>query len=302
MKVSKRSFLIIIVVLFSLPHDLYAVSINSIVGLTPAKEQLLIRTQIKFTKKSDDPTDKDRDREDLNIPVTVVYGVSEKMALFVTVPYVIKELKSTESGSRRERGDSGLGDITLLGKYRIYTRDYPGKTSRLSILCGIKVPTGEDDEEDSFGRLPQGLQLGSGSFDPFAGVAYTWQTIDHEIDGDLSYKFNTEGANDFKFGDLLKYNIAYQKRVWPFELPEEGLYSQLNLVLELNGQYQERNKLSGVKVPDSGGHIIFLSPGIQYVTERFIAESSVQLPVIQDLNGSQVETDYIITAGIRITF
>lgn len=302
MRILKILSLIVMAVMFCLSRDLYAVSINSNIGLTPSKNQLLVRSQVRFVKKSDDPTDKDRDREDFNIPTTIIYGITEKAALFVTIPYVIKELESTESGSRRERGDFGLGDITLLGKYRIYTKDYPGKTSRLSILGGIKLPTGEDDEEDSFGRLPQNLQLGTGSSDPIIGAAYTWQTLDHEIDIDSTYKFNTEGANDFEFGDLLKYNIAYQRRVWPFELPEEGLYSQLNLVFELNGQYQAKNKADGVKIADSGGHTIFLSPGIQYVTERFILESSIQLPVIQDLNGRQVETDYIIAAGVRITF
>jgi len=299
----KAKFLLcVILAVVLVSQRVYAVSINSNIGLTPSKNQLLIRSQTRFTKKSDDPTNKDRDREDFNILTAIVYGITEKAALFVTVPYLIKELKSTEDGSGRERGDSGVGDITLLGKYRIYTKDYPSKTSRLSILGGIKLPIGEDDEEDSFGRLPQDLQLGSGSFDPIVGTAYTWQTLDNELDIDFTYKFNTEGTNDFEFGDLLKYNIAYQRRIWPFQLPEEGLYSQLNLVLELNGQYQAKNRRAGVKDADSGGRTIFLSPGIQYVTERFILESSIQLPSIQDLNGSQVETDYIIAAGMRITF
>lgn len=290
------------VLLFGLSRNVCAVSINSNIGLTPSKGQLLIRSQIRFVKKSDDPTDADRDRQDLYIPVTIVYGVTQELAFFSTIPYFDKELKSTENGTRRKRGDSGLGDITLLGKYRIYTKDYPGKTSRLSILGGIKLATGEDDKEDSFGRLPQNLQLGSGSFDPIIGAAYTWQTLGYEIDIDSTYKFNTEGANDFEFGDLLKYNIGYQRRIWPFELPEEGIYSQLNIVAELNGQYQAKNKSSGTKDADSGGNTIFLSPGIQYVTERFILETSIQLPVVQDLNGTQLETDYIVTASMRITF
>lgn len=290
------TFLAIVCVL---PQSIYAVAINSNVALTPAKGQFLFRSQAKFTKKSSDPTDEDRERKDFLFQVIFVYGVSEKAALFLKVPYLDKELQYAESDTR---GDSGIGDITLLGKYRIYTKDYPGKTSRFSILTGVKLPTGEDDEEDRFGTLPQGLQLGSGSFDPIIGAAYTWQSLDFEVDIDITYKFNTEGANDFEFGDLFKYNIAYQRRVWPFKLPEEGLYSQLNLVLELNGQYQQKNKSSGTKLADSGGNTIFLSPGLQYVMERFIIEGSVQLPVVQDLNGAQLKTDYIATVGIRMTF
>lgn len=298
----KTIFLVILLVLFCLSSDSYTVPINSDIGLTPSKEQFLIRLQAGIIEKSDDPTDMDRVMEGINIPFTVMYGATERLALSLTIPYLDKELKFTESGLRRKRHDSGIGDITLLGKYRIYTKDYPGKTSRLSVTGGIKLPIGEDDEEDSLGRLPQDLQLGSGSFDPIIGTAYTWQTLSSEFDMDFAYKFNTEGANDFESGDLLKYNIAYQRRIWPFELPEKGVYAQFNLVLELNGNYQKRNKSAGTKIPDSGGHSIFLSPGLQYVTERFILEGSIQLPVIQDLNGSQLETDYIITAGTRITF
>jgi len=29
-------------------------------------------------------------------------------------------------------------------------------------------------------------------------------------------------------------------------------------------------------------------------------EASIQLPVIQDLNGDQVETDFVLTAGFRV--
>lgn len=302
MKILSISLFTISVVIVSLPQNVYAVSINSNIGLTPAKEQFIIREQARFLKKSDDPTDKDRDIQVLSISTTIVYGATERLALFLTAPYLDKELKLDENGSRIKRGDSGIGDILLSGKYRIYTKDYPGKTSRLSILGGIKLPIGQDDEEDSLGRLPQNLQLGSGSFDPIVGAAYSWQTLDYEVDADFSYNFNTEGADDFEFGDLLKYNIAYQRRMWPFKLPEVGIYSQLNSVLELNGQYQAKDKSSGRKVGDSGGHTLFLSPGLQYVTKRFILESSIQIPVVQDLNSSQVETDYIAVAGIRITF
>lgn len=302
MKIFKTLFFVILIAISDLSQEIYAVPINSDSGLTPSKEQFLIRQQTILIKKTDDPTDMDRDRQDVNIPLTIMYGVSERLAFSLTIPYLEQELKSTESGSRRKRGDSGIGDITLLNKYRIYTKDYPGKTSRLSILGGIELSAGEDDEEDGLGRLPPDLQLGSGSFDPVIGAAYTQQALNTEFDIDFTYKFNTEGANDFESGDLLKYNLAYQHRIWPFELPEEGVYSQLNFVLELNGQYQEKNKSSGMRVIDSGGHIIFLSPGIQFVMERFVLESSIQLPIIQDLNGSQLETDYIATVGTRITF
>ena len=41
----------------------------------------------------------------------------------------------------------------------------------------MEIPTGEGDERDSVGTLPQPLQLGSGAVDVIAGGAYTFQTL-----------------------------------------------------------------------------------------------------------------------------
>ncbi len=57
-----------------------------------------------------------------------------------------------------------------------------------------------------------------------------------------------------------------------------------------------------MELDDTGGTVVFLSPGIQWVTQRVIYEASLQVPVIQNLNGSQVETDFVATAGVRIQF
>lgn len=65
----------------------------------------------------------------------------------------------------------------------------------------MEIPTREDDERDSVGTLPQPLQLGSGAVDVIAGGAYTFQTLDYEMDADLRVKIN-RSANQFNFGDV----------------------------------------------------------------------------------------------------
>jgi hypothetical protein len=54
--------------------------------------------------------------------------------------------------------------------------------------------------------------------------------------------------------------------------------------------------------PNSGGTSVYLSPGIQYVSRRFILEAAVQLPISQDLNGDALDTDYVLTFGYRANF
>ena len=123
----------------------------------------------------------------------------------------------------------------------------------------MEIPTGEDDERDSVGTLPQPLQLGSGAVDVIAGGAYTFQTLDYEMDTDLRVKIN-RSANQFNFGDVFWYNFSYQKQILPVTLPDKGIYSQWNALLELNGSVAEKNDSMGIEVANSGGHTLSLSP------------------------------------------
>ena len=275
-----------------------AVPINSDIGLTPSKGQFILRTQARYTRKAEDPTGQNRKVETFAVPIVGVYGITSKASVLFKVPYVNRD-QTTETGLKR--GDQGIGGITLLGKYRVYTKDYKGATSRFSLLGGLELPTGEDDESDSTGVLPQTLQLGSGAVDFIAGGAYTYQSLDYEWDVDFKYKFNQE-ANNFKFGDELNYDFAYQKRFWPWVLPERGLYDQWNAVLEFNGIYTAKNKLAGNDVFASGGNTLFLSPGIQFASQRMVYEFSYQYPMLQDLHGDQVEIDYKLAFSLRYTF
>ncbi|MBI3088153.1 MAG: transporter [Candidatus Omnitrophica bacterium] len=283
------------------PTSAFAVAINSDVGLTPAKDQWIVRSQLRYTKKSDDPTAHDRELEIFAMPQTVVYGFTEKASAILTIPFVSKELDSTTDGLRTSRGDAGVGDLLLLGKYRVYTRDYPAATSRFSLVAGTDLPTGQSGDADARGKLPRDLQLGSGSADPLVGAAYTWQSLDDEWDVSMTYQVNTT-ANKFEFGDVLSYTVAYQRRVWPIRLPERGLYAQWNVVLEANGQWEQQAKNHGSRVDNTGGHLLFLSPGVQVATKHFVIESSIQLPVLQNLNGNQVEPDFTLVGSIRVTF
>jgi hypothetical protein len=276
----------------------FALPINSDVGLTPHKDEFIFRMQSRYTLKGDDPTSQDREVRALAIPMVGVYGFTSKVSMLVKALYLDKELSSNNNS---DRGDSGIGDTTVLGKVRVYTKNYKGATSRLSLIGGLELPTGDDDERDSLGLLPASLQLGSGSVDVIAGAAYTYQTLDFEVDADLRYIFNQE-ANDFEFGDVFKYNLSYQKRIFPTILPDEGLYNQWNALIELNGIYSQRSESFGSTVGASGGHTVYLSPGTQFVSQRGIIEASIQLPVIQDLNGNQVEADYTLVLSFRYQF
>lgn len=194
----------------------------------------------------------------------------------------------------------GLGDLTLFGRYTLYQHDLPGKTLRIAGFAGLELPTGEDDKHDALGRLPPSLQLGSGSWDGFAGLVVTWQTLDYQLDGQIAYRQNGE-ANNFEVGDELRLDASIQYRLWPTELGV-GVPGFLYGVLELNVVKQGKNQLAGITDENTGGGTVFLSPGIQYVSRRWIWEAVLQKPVVQNLNGTTLENDYVLRTGFRVSF
>ena len=269
-------------------------------ALPVAEGEFVFREQFILDQSGDDPSGADRDRTAWALVSVLGYGANSDLALFGVVPYVDRSLDITQGSARRTRSTSGLGDISVFGRYTVFRRDRPGRTLRIAPFVGLKLPTGEDDESDGLGRLPQSVQPGSGSWDAFGGVVVTYQTLAFQIDAQASYKANTE-ANDFEFGDVARLDGSLQYRVWPRELGA-GVPGFLYGVLELNLIHQDKNRIGGSDDPNSGGLSLFILPGLQYVTKRWIIEAGLQIPVLQDLNGTGLEKDYILRAGFRLNF
>lgn len=269
-------------------------------ALPVAQGEFLYREQLISNRSGDDPANLDRKRT-ANTAVSVLgYGVSGKLAVFGALPYRDNSLKLTMGGQRVSRSASGFGDLTVFGRYTFVQRDQPGRNFRIAPFAGVKAPTGDDDQRDAQGVLPASVQVGSGSWDPLFGIVTTYQTLDYQLDAQLGYQLNTQ-ANDFEAGDVARLDASLQYRLWPQTLGS-GLPAFLYGVVEANLVYQQKSRVSGRTDPDSGGTRLFLTPGIQYVTRRWITEAALQVPVLQDLNGDALENDYIARISIRFNF
>ena len=269
-------------------------------AITLAEGEFVVREQFVFNRSGDDKSAAEREREVLGVLSVLGYAATKDVMLFAVLPYFDKRLELRLPDGRHARSDSGLGDLRLFGRYTIFRKNWLGRTLRVSPFAGVETPTGEDDESDGFGRLPPSVQLGSGSWDPFGGLVATYQTLDFQVDGAISYQANTE-ANDFEFGDVARLDASLQYRLWPRELGS-GVPAFLYGVVEANLIHRDKNRRAGVEDPDSGGTTLFLVPGLQYVTKRWVLEAAVQVPVLQDLGGTALENDFIVRAGFRVNF
>jgi len=65
---------------------------------------------------------------------------------------------------------------------------------------------------------------------------------------------------------------------------------------------ENRFNINVVDNANSGCTRLYLTPGLQYAAKRWIGEIAVQIPVTQNLNGTNREDEYIIRTGFRINF
>ncbi|VAW53617.1 hypothetical protein MNBD_GAMMA06-256 [hydrothermal vent metagenome] len=279
----------------------YSAPITFNTALPVAEGQFLARGQFIVNQSGNDPSGVDRNRAASTTVSVLAYGADSKLALFGILPYQNNTLKLTVGGQRVTRSATGFGDLTVFGRYTVVKRDWPGRNFRVAPFAGIKAPTGNDDESDNFGRLPPAVQVGSGSWDPLAGVVLTYQTLAYQLDGQFSYQIKNE-ANGFEAGDVARLDASLQYRLLPKKFTSGGLPDFLYAVLETNLINQQKNRVNGNEDDNSGGTRLFLALGLQYVTKRWIAETSLQVPVSQNLNGNALENDYIARLSVRFNF
>jgi hypothetical protein len=219
-------------------------------------------------------------------PVTIPYNVTTDVLIGATLP-----LASVRVKSRGESTQSfGLSDISIFAKYLVVQVDRLQETFRIIGKGSVKLPTGSET------RNPP---LGTGTTDVSIGGVAAWIGNRFGAYGDVSYSFiGTSGGT--RYGDVLGYNIAVGFRLSP-AVYEAYPTAQWNLYLELNGRLSAKNDLNGTIDPNSGGHAIFLSPGVQLIPSRFfLLEASWGVPLIQSLNGTQLGTDFSLVMGARV--
>ena len=242
------------------------------------------------------------------------YGLTNDLTIGLTIPYVdrsnVREAHNDMGvGEAELAGDSnGIGDLTLFGQYRFHQSE----KQDAAILVGIKTPTGETGVREIEGGLFEAEQQpGSGSWDPFLGLAYSHNWGDIGFSGNVLYTFVTEGTQDTDLGDIFNYNLALSYRT---TIPEGGhdhhdhahqakIIDYIDMVVELNGDSRQRVNIGGESEEHSGGHSLYLSPGLRVGLGHTVSLfTSVGIPIVNDLNGIQSEPDYRVIGGMSITF
>lgn len=242
------------------------------------------------------------------------YGVTDRFDLSIQVPLVqrsgIREGELEDDGVAEVHvlGDvRGLGDISLLARYRLLDGTEQGGIG-LAVIGGVQLPTGSTDETQNSGeRFEQEFQPGSGATNALLGVSAGRNIGPVGVYGSLLYTFTNEGSQDTDLGDVFSYNLGIAYRLGRgAHVHDDGTFERhraIDLVLEVNGEWQDSEVIGPEQNRHSGGRQLFVSPGVRYSSKQgWIGALSILIPVDEDLNGIQNDTDTRVVASFGFGF
>jgi len=175
----------------------------------------------------------------------------------------------------------------------------------------VKFPTGAahevsrgDDPEE--GEVP--IQPGSGSTDILLGA--TWQSgilRETSLQGimgkttlipffaSLSYRLNGRGTHEYRIGNELQLNAG----------SEYPLSERLHLLGQVNLRHREKDSVGETEEnPDlTGGTFVYVSPGVRFtISHATSVYAYVQVPVVQNVNGTQLTSRVNYLVGVQERF
>ncbi|HHT9134195.1 MAG TPA: transporter [Candidatus Avalokitesvara rifleensis] len=257
----------------------------------------------------------------LTSSIGVAYGAMEHLTVGFRMPYVwqhdIREGHSHHGDVElhKEGSSAGFGDLILYGMYRFL--EDKDRDIHIAGIFGVSVPTGETTKRTDLGtRFETEHQPGSGSWDPMAGLAFTKHWGGLSLSSNVLYIYTTPGAQRTVLGDSFEYNLALSYRVGKEKHVHNHSHDHgsgnkhdhsghwhvdWDLVTELNGVWTQKQEIRGKKDDDSGGTILYFSPGVRMLVGNHVSFTAAFLyPIQQDPNGKEHEVDYraIIGAGV----
>lgn len=227
----------------------------------------------------------------------VSYGIVDNLQLGLTTGYYAAEgNREFEKGEEVTFDPDGFSDLWLAGKYCFHQ----GPMGRFSMLAGLKAPTGDSKLMNSEGeQVEPSATAGTGAWDGQAGMAYTIPLrAGLTLDASAIYTFRGE-HNDYRLGDRLDFGTSV---AWALT-DASTTQPQISLVAEAVLRHVAKSEDGGIAEDSTGGTVLFLVPGIKVsFAERMAASLGVQLPVVQNLDGDQLETDFRLIAGFSYSF
>lgn len=241
------------------------------------------------------PTDEEVQRTTINRNTLLGadYQFSRYWGISLQLPYMDRYHQTIAEGDAAlSTSDArGIGDLRIVGRYQGLSPD-----AGLGLQLGIKVPTGSFRQPFATGPqagegLDRGLQLGTGTTDALLGV-YKFGVLGGSIGyfAQAMAQVALDARDRFRPGNSVNVNLGLRYLGMARITPE----------LQLNIHSERRESGAQADRANSGATLAYLSPGASMrITRRLDAFAFVQLPVLQRVNGLQLEPRRLWSLGVQ---
>ncbi len=221
------------------------------------------------------------------IQIRGTYNINSDWQISFILPFVKNEIyyrNVYETSVIRPVHDStitlsGFSDPILLID-RLLIRESKGIRHTLKPGIGVKLPLGSTNDADLYDAV---LLPGSGSTDLIFRMNY--QFLYNSIGFNIlpNYRLNGKGVKDYKAGNAV--NLTFE----PFYILE--ISTSLKIVPHGGLYFESRSNDfdDGREVQLSGGSNTFLQCGIDFKIKSFSFTNAYQKPIVQNLNGNQIQ-------------
>jgi hypothetical protein len=205
------------------------------------------------------------------------------------------ELQPNGSVETSRTDPTGLTDALFLAKYRVLK----GQPGNLSIVAGVKAPTGRTDVHLANSEL-LGVtdQPGTGAWDFPIGLAYSrFLTSRITIDASVLYTFRTL-HDHFKVGDRIDSGVALAYRL----TDKIKDFPQFSVFAELNDVQLMKDSFHGEHDSNSGSNTLYLTPGGRIRFNKNLALTvAPSFPIYEHVNGEQGKVQFKMAVSLSFS-
>lgn len=256
------------------------------------------------------------------------YSFNSRFALQLNVPLIYRSFERPE-GFAIDRGtESGLGDISLLGRFLVFHYEHhaaaslkfddpksphfephePDFASSMILMAGVKFPTGDTSRiKEEFNEVvvpgaPESgihghdLALGTGSYDGVFGGQVSLRYRDFFFQADAQFVLRGAGSHDYDFANDISWSGG------PGYYFVRNSHTVVGLQFVVSGEHKDLDQFRGAPVEDTGITSVFVGPRLVASVGKVSGEIGADIPVSIDNTALQIVPDYRIRAGIAIRF
>jgi hypothetical protein len=241
----------------------------------------------------------------------VMYAPINELTLMAMLPIKHIEMDMVMDGIHFTERSEGIGDLQVLALYTLLGSVSKGQ--RLLINAGMSFPTGSIDEKNTIAgvgtfKLEYPMQLGSGTYDLRPGLTYLGESKKWAWGGEaltalrlgrngngyrLGNEYGLMGWVGYAVTDWFAPSLRINGRIWG---NVHGADPDIDPTVDAEG---DPHRQGGRRVDLLMGTNFFVPIGI-FKGTRVMMEAG--LPIYENLDGPQLSTRWLFSAGLTYSF